>query len=417
MRVPVLPLILVAFLLSWGLAPVPLGAADSWVLQYEHVDKEYDLRLVDVAFVDALRGVAVGYIDSRTRDRQRPVNLVTTDGKTWRLIEVKKRCESIFGLSTGILFAACEDGIYRSNELGNDWKRVARLKEVENVWFLNEQKGFAVGAEAGFHQTQDGGQKWDPVSPEPKISTTKEFTTLRHISFVNDKVGFATGWSRPPTNRDRIPDWLVPDRALQQRDTPHVNIFLDTSDGGSTWRTQEVSMFGEVVVTELGEDRTGLTLVNFSNGFEFPAELYYFHWPQGEMQRVFREKNRAVTDVTVPPRGPVYLAAVEPPGQLYWSPIPGKLKVLRSSDFKTWEEMDVHYRASARRARIKAYDAENIWVVTDTGMILKLNRDGGTLPERTPPVASESKAEPPRSGWPSANEPGANPPGVATPKP
>lgn len=358
-------------------------AADTWELQYQHLDKEYDLRLLDVAFVDAKRGVAVGFIDSRTRERQRPVNLVTTDGASWKLIEVKKRCTDIFALRSGILFAACEDGIYRSDELGSDWKRLARLKDIESVWFLNERRGFAVGAEKGFYETQDGGQSWAPVATTPSFSTNADFTILRQIHFADDKHGFLTGWSRPPTNRDRIPDWLMPDRAMVQRDTPHVNLFADTADGGSTWRSTEVSMFGEVVSAKLGQDHIGLTLLNFSNGFEYPAEVHYFEWPGGKMHRVFREKNRAVTDITIPQQGPVYLAAVEPAGQLYWSPIPGKLRVLRSADFVKWEEMTVDYRASARRAVLEAFDADNVWLVTDTGMVLKLNRGGEALPSRT----------------------------------
>ncbi len=368
-------------LVGWNVAS---RAADSWELQYQHLDKEYDLRLVDVAFIDAQRGLAIGFIDSRERDRQRPVNLVTTDGKTWKLIEVKRNCSDVFALRSGVLFAACEDGIYRSEELGNDWKRIARLKEIEAVWFLNERRGFAVGASKGFYETQDGGQRWAPVVTNPEISTNSDYTTLRQIHFVEGKHGFVTGWSRPPTNRDRIPDWLMPDRAMRQRDTPHVNVFADTSDGGATWRTQEVSMFGEVVSTELGEDRVGLTLVNFSNGFEYPAEVFYFNWPNGQMKRVFRDKRRAVTDISVPERGPVYLAAVEPIGQLYWSPIPGKLHVLRSVDVNTWEEMEVDYRASARRAVLESYDADNVWLVTDTGMVLKLKRGGEPLPQRDP---------------------------------
>jgi hypothetical protein len=34
--------------------------------------------------------------------------------------------------------------------------------------------------------------------------------------------------------------------------------------------------------------------------------------------------------------------------------------------------MDVDYRAVARRARLAASDPGNVWVATDTGMILKL---------------------------------------------
>ncbi len=359
-------------------------AADSWELQYQHLDKEYDLRLVDVAFVDARRGIAIGYIDSRERERQRPVNLVTVDGKTWTLLEVKRMCQDVFALPSGILFAACDDGIYRSDEMGRDWKRIARLKDIVNVWFLNERQGFAVGTEKGFYATQDGGQRWAPITPNPEIRSSKEHTALRHISFAGERAGFATGWSRPPRGREPLPDWLAPERAMRQRDTPHVNVFLDTADGGATWNTQEVSMFGEVVATKPGVDGVGLTLVNFSNAFEYPSEVFSFTWPKGEMQRTYREKRRAVTDMAVPAKGYIYLAAVEPSGQLFWSPVPGKLRVIRSADFTKWEEMSVDYRASARRARVEAFDADNIWIVTDTGMVLKLKRED-TLPARVPP--------------------------------
>jgi photosystem II stability/assembly factor-like uncharacterized protein len=385
------------------LSALPLLAADKWELQYEHLDKEFDLRLVDVAFVDTKRGIAIGYIDSRTRDRQRAVNLVTSDGENWTLFEVRRQCVDVHALPSGLLYAACDDGIYRSQEMGRDWRRVARLRDIEAIWFNDDQHGIAVGAEAGLYRTTDGGNNWQEIQTEPPISTTKEFTVLKHVSFIGDKIGFATGWSRPPRNRDRIPDWLVPDRAMSQRDTPHVNVFLDTSDGGITWRNQEISMFGEVVVTELGPDRTGLTLVNFSNGFEYPAELYFFSWPQGELTRVFREKNRAVTDVSVPDQGPVYLVAVQPVGQLFWSPIPGRLRISRSADFETWEDMEVDYRATGRRARIEAVNADNVWVVTDTGFVLKLKRDGSELPERKlpqqkPAARKESPVAAPANG-------------------
>lgn len=144
-------------------------------------------------------------------------------------------------------------------------------------------------------------------------------------------------------------------------------------------------MFGEIVAAKIAPDGIGLGLVNFSNAFEFPAEVFYFGWPSGTTARVFREKNRAATDIALPPRGPVYLLAVEPSGQLFWSPVPGRLKVLESVDFENWTEMDVDYRASATRATFGVLDAANIWAITDTGMVLKLNRDTAALPDRKLP--------------------------------
>jgi hypothetical protein len=49
------------------------------------------------------------------------------------------------------------------------------------------------------------------------------------------------------------------------------------------------------------------------------------------------------------------------------------LKILRSDDLDNWQEMDVDYRATAHRVMISAVDDRNIWIATDTGMILKLS--------------------------------------------
>jgi hypothetical protein len=45
---------------------------------------------------------------------------------------------------------------------------------------------------------------------------------------------------------------------------------------------------------------------------------------------------------------------------------------MKSADWSNWQEMEVDYRATAHRAMLSAVDDRNIWVATDTGMILKL---------------------------------------------
>lgn len=153
-------------------------------------------------------------------------------------------------------------------------------------------------------------------------------------------------------------------------------------------------MFGEINSVYVAPDGAGLGLVKFSNGFEVPSEVFFFKWPAGTTMRVFREKNRAVTDVALPQRGPAYLAAVEPSGQLFWSPVPGRVKILESANFEQWTEMDVDYRASATGVRFAAFDPENIWAISDTGVILKLNRDFAALPVRALPEGPIRPATP-----------------------
>jgi hypothetical protein len=73
------------------------------------------------------------------------------------------------------------------------------------------------------------------------------------------------------------------------------------------------------------------------------------------------------------------LGSVEQAGQIRQTPIPGKLKLLRSTEWTSnaqtipWVEMPVDYRAVARRA-ILATSGVDVWVATDTGMILRWQR-------------------------------------------
>ena len=89
---------------------------------------------------------------------------------------------------------------------------------------------------------------------------------------------------------------------------------------------------------------------------------------------VYGDKSRAVRDFALLPGGEVFLVAVERPGKSNDLPIPGKLRMMRSGSLDTWLDMDVDYRAVATRASIAAVDARNVWVATDTGMILKLTQ-------------------------------------------
>jgi hypothetical protein len=164
---------------------------------------------------------------------------------------------------------------------------------------------------------------------------------------------------------------MEPEKATRRREWPGVSVSLETRDAGRTWKPTTVSNFGQITSIHLAPDGRALAVVEFQNAFPYPGEVYGISWKDGKSGRVFREKDRVVTDSALVDGGPAFLAAIEQPSVLR-SPIPGRLHMLTSTDLKQWKEMAVDYRASARRAVMAAVDASNAWVATDTGMILKL---------------------------------------------
>ena len=169
-----------------------------------------------------------------------------------------------------------------------------------------------------------------------------------------------------------MPEWMSPTSSRFQRETPRVSIFLQTRDGGKDWDATTGSLFGHVSCVRLSLAGFGLGVIEFSDAFEWPSEVFRIDWTTGKSERIYREKNRLITDVAIPPTGPAYLAGIEKLDKLTDSPVPGKLKVLRSDDLANWQEMDVDYRTTAHQAMISAVDDRNIWIATDTGIILKL---------------------------------------------
>jgi hypothetical protein len=232
-----------------------------------------------------------------------------------------------------------------------------------------------VGEKKVVKETRDGGASWKDVEAAAQPKTTPAYTAYGAIAFATPEAGMIAGWSTPPRpgDRSRPPDWVDPSQS--RREWPTITITLQTKDGGVHWNAEETSMFGQITSLSLAADNRGLGLVEFFDRFEYPSEVYAIDWQTGKSVRAFRQKNRAITDVLVTPQGAAYLAGVEPPGTLFHSPVPGKLKVLKSEDLFDWKDMYVDYRAVGRRAILASAGPGRLWVATDTGMILALTTE------------------------------------------
>jgi len=367
-----MPSLLLAALLT---STTPAVAA-RWEVRFFHDANDSELTILDLAFPSARRGVATGYLTLRGGKIQ-PRAVITSDGGAhWSLVPLKEVGRSLFFLNETIGWMVSPKGIWQTLESGRGWRKVSQKRGILRLWFLDRRHGFAVGEKKAIYETHDGGQHWKPVPAAAEPKTTKEFTSYDWVEFANPRQGTIVGYSEPPRrNRSRFPDWMDPERAARRREWPSLTIVLQTNDGGRSWKPSTTSIFGRIVRVRTGPDGRALILVRFRNSFEWPSEVYATDPRTGKTKRVFRRKDRSITDVAWTRGGTAYLAGYEPTGQLLESPVPGRLVVLRSKDLVNWEEMEADYRAYAHAAMLAAPESGGVWVATDTGMILKLVGD------------------------------------------
>ncbi len=362
--------------LLFALVAVSASAAERWQLQYFHDEDDSTLTITDLQFASPQRGIAIGFYSSES-GKPKPAGLVTSDGgQTWSPVRLPGLPASLFLLNDRLMWLVTDGRVWVSTEFGRDWKSVARLRDVGRVHFLDENRGFAVGGRKSAYQTGDGGKNWTKLAAADEPNTTRDYTVYQAIAFASPKMGMIAGWSKPPRNdkrRVRLPDWLEPQQ--RPRELPSMTVMLETHDGGATWKSSQTSMFGRITRVRLRPDGLGLGLIEFLDAFEWPCEVVMIDWRSGKSTTVFREKSRTVTDMAMPPGSPAYLAAIEATGTLARSPVPGKLKILRSENLVNWTEMPVDYRAVARSAVFAAPAPGHLWVGTSSGMILKLVSD------------------------------------------
>jgi hypothetical protein len=350
------------------LLTVALGAfaADRLKLEYFHDEDKSTLVLRSIAFADAQRGMAVGALESDGGSKG--AGLVTADGgRTWTRIALPEAAGWLY-LDAHAGWAGNGSKAWKTTDFGKTWKRVRALDRMLDVVFVNQLRGWAAGPQKTVLETSDGGEHWTRLPAADETKTSVENTVFSWIAFSGEQYGLIAGSARAPRYRSRLPDWQDPES--RPREWPSATVLLQTVDAGKTWKPTQVSLFGQITRVRLDRNGAGLLLVEFRDDFPYPAEVYRMDFKAGGSPRVFRKEDRAVTDMSVRD-GTAWLVAVEPPGTLLRTPIPGKLKLLRSKDLKNWSEVPVDYRAVAARA-VGAWAGNTFWVATDTGMLLAL---------------------------------------------
>lgn len=357
-----------------ALLTVPAFAAGHWDLQYFYDKNDSSLTINDLKFPSEKRGIAAGYI--ATKKKIDPTVVLTSDsGLHWTLVPVKELPISLFFLDDSIGWMVTEKGLWQTDEAGRTWRKLEKApKDMLRVCFLDRQHGWLIGEKKQVFETKDGGETWTPLAAAAEPKVNPDYTTYGWIEFGNAHDGIISGWHEPP-RRNPTPAWMDPNASKSRRQWPSTFALLQTRDGGKTWDPSIASIFGRVTRISLAPNGESLGLVRFTDSFEWPSEVYFVEPGTGASRRVFRQSDRSITDVLLLPSGTAYIAGVVSTAIIHDNPIPGKLKILRSTtagEFKTWEDIPVDYRAEAHQAILSAPDEKNIWVATDTGMILKL---------------------------------------------
>jgi photosystem II stability/assembly factor-like uncharacterized protein len=339
-------------------------------VQYFYDEDKSVLHIADLQFPSATRGVAVGEIVEGKS--QKPVAVVTSDGGVhWQTVNLEDHPVSLFFLNESLGWMVTAKGLSQTTEAGRNWRKLPKPPgQILRVHFLDEKHGFAVGAKKKVYETTDGGQNWSPVAAASEQPGNPDHSAYTWIAFAGPNTGIITGWNIPPRPDQRLPDWMDPEAAANRRDFPHLSYSMETRDGGKTWKTASASLFGQVSRLRFGPNGLGLGLIEYGPAFRYPAEVYRIDSRTGKNQTVYRDRKFVISDVWMGGDGAAYLAGTLAAGQAR-GVAPGKLQVLRTTDFSVWTEMAVDYRAVANRVAMAFADDRNMWIATDNGMILK----------------------------------------------
>jgi hypothetical protein len=358
--------------------------AERWKIQYFYDESRDTMVIEDLAFPSAQRGIAVGTIvDDTGRKKSRFTALVTSDGGAhWTTQSLLEHPRSIFFLNDSQGWMVTDDAFWYTEESGRSWKRIsAQIKPdkkisaipgglITRVWFVNAKRGFAIGMQKAVYESKDGGVTWTPILEAAQPAGNPAFTAYTKIVF-NGGVGRIMGTSTPPRRDDpNFPEWMEPERAVKRRQLPTLTLELKSSDNGETWKSESAPLFGTISSARYaGHD--GLAIYQYNQSFKVPSEVYHLDDLVSSVTGVYKSDLRIMDGALF--EGPrAFIAGVEPPGKLNTVPIPGKVKILTSTNWADWTEMAVDYKANARSVMIAGPDAEHLWVATDTGMILRL---------------------------------------------
>jgi hypothetical protein len=342
--------------------------APRWNIQFLYDKADSNFSIDDLQCPTARHCVAGGSIDDKRGHAQGVVVVSSDAGQHWSQYDVKEQPISLFFLNDGLGWMVTDRGLWTTEEGGRTWTKIDTRKGILQAWFLDANHGYMVGQKGLVEETTNGGKSWTAVETSEHVPDARG-VNYQLITFRGSH-GLIVG----------APESSAPEPVLLERGENDERarasgklIILETVNGGQKWTSGSVSIDGQLAQLCLSERGYVVSLILYPDP-KYPVASAVYETPLGarDGRIIFAERDRYASDIALLNNGRAVLATVEPPGNSTQVPIPGKLKILESNNLKVWKEMDVDYRALAQRAVIAAPDAQNVWVATDTGAILKL---------------------------------------------
>jgi len=209
----------------------------------------------DIYFADEMNGWVTGRGIIRTKD----------GGNTWEHLDVpfleRYNHYNIYFLNNNIGWASSNDStILKTLDGGDSWDSIEYTlgSRVSDVYFFDEMNGFACGSQGTIGRTFDGGYNWESID-----LFINDY--LASFSFLDDSTGWAYSSKRVTRTTDAGESWTVSDTipssdyssirdlyyfdelnglAIVGKPSPYSDIegnIWRTFDGGQTWELQDSS--------------------------------------------------------------------------------------------------------------------------------------------------------------------------------
>ena len=178
-------------------------------------------------------------------------------GESWNIVStLDSTVNSLHFISENTGWAVGENGlIEKTTDGGSSWTLQNNYESYPllSVFFISEQKGFAVGGYSTgvLLSTSDGGQSWDSLNYSHSLNT---------VFFINDSIGWISGYRRILKTTDAGSTWdIIVENSTVGSDyfgeiyfrdeyngyivfagenAPScANVVRRTTDGGYTWQT------------------------------------------------------------------------------------------------------------------------------------------------------------------------------------